>query len=148
MHLSYQDITSRIDEDPSWYDGNGVPRYDPFEPHDTGVYVKYALLVEISCQQCSRLFLVGEGYDTYDWCADEPRHVTLEEIATKYHYGDPPSHGCIGDTMNCGDLRIVEAWDRTFKPEGHPKNWLNWTRRPEIEAINIRSSWLDDDEHL
>jgi hypothetical protein len=29
---------------------------------------------------------------------------------TPFHYGDPPAHGCVGDTMNCYDLRIVEFW--------------------------------------
>jgi hypothetical protein len=30
MLPSYDDIKSRIDDDPKWYDENGVPRYDDF----------------------------------------------------------------------------------------------------------------------
>ena len=32
MKESYEDITSRIPESPSWYDQNGTPRYGEFSP--------------------------------------------------------------------------------------------------------------------
>ena len=69
MLISYDDITSRINEPIKWYTSQGYPRYCDFEPRETGVYVKFALLVEIQCQSFHQSFMVGEGYNRENWRA-------------------------------------------------------------------------------
>ena len=66
MLPDYQDITSRIHEQPSWYDDNGTPRYGEFSPDALGVYDDAALLVEIECQSCAGRFLVARGSNIVD----------------------------------------------------------------------------------
>jgi hypothetical protein len=46
------------------------------------------------------------------------------------HYGDPPNHGCVGDTMNCEDISIKEFWE---KPRNSKREW---TRRRKYEIKN------------
>ena len=130
MLPDYSDIRSRIAEEPTWYDGNGAPRYGTFNPDMLGVYDTYALLAEIECQSCARVFLIGEGWPRYS-LVGEPRFWTLEGLATGYHFGDPPFHG-VGEHPMCGG--IVEAWERL---SGFPK----WHRRPDIERIDIYPEW-------
>ena len=74
------------------------------------------VLLRIACQLC------GEKFDvemhSHVWCPiGHPK---------KLHYGDPPIHGCIGDTMNCEDLAVLEAWHR--EPLG------DWERVLELEG--------------
>lgn len=138
MLPDYKDIRSRIDEEPKWFDGNGVPRYDVFTPDMLGVYDTKALLVEIMCQACSQRILVGEGWTRYSFLNNGSLSFpTLEEIATGFQYADPPWHSCkgAGESMNSISVRIVEAWEREK---------LEWARRPEIEAIPITQDWADD----
>lgn len=40
------------------------------------------------------------------------KSLTLEDIVKNFVYGDPPSHGCIGDTMCSIRLYCEQAWDR------------------------------------
>lgn len=127
MLPDYNDIKSRISAPPLWFDTYGVPRYDPFTPDHLGVYDVIAVLVEIECQSCGIKMLVGEGWPAYifPFGHEEPIHCTLDGIVGKYHYGDPPNHGCIGDTMNCIDLRVLQAWEKEHVHE--------WQRSPEHE---------------
>lgn len=127
MLPDYNDITSRISEAPTWYDGHGVPRYGSFDPKSLGVYDIIAVLVEIECQSCARKILVGEGWTDYSfvWGHEEPVKWNLDDVVERYHYGDPPCHGCVGDTMNCIDHRVIEAWDRRLSHE--------WKRSPDHE---------------
>lgn len=138
MNRSYADITSRLGE-PLWWDGHAVPRYEAFKPEMCGVYDRYIAYLEIACQACVRRFHVavcvdgmfpvwhpsevqwGPGGNGWSLTADNMPH---REDAGIWHYGDPPRHGCIGDTMNCIDLRIVEFWERTR---------FDWVRRSEYE---------------
>lgn len=123
MHAYYQDIKSRIKDPILWYDCNGVPRYDKFTPElSPNIYAEEVLLVEISCQDCRSKFLVefnwsmidrifdrhAESFttDMREWLKRKPEDRHMAPL----HYGDPPAHGCVGDTMNCYDLRIVEFW--------------------------------------
>ena len=118
MHLSYQDIRSRIPEPPTWFDSNGVPRYGEFEPHLATIYGREVALLEIACQGCEARFMVALVGGT---------PTLAEEISTgEVHYGDPPSTGCCpaGDTMNCVDLRVVEYWRLES---------LRWKRVPEYQ---------------
>ena len=150
MLIGYKDIKSRISEEPKWYTTEGVPRYCEFSPQETGVYVKYAVLVEIQCQACHQSFLVGEGYNRENWNAimsDDKENFfnDLNKIIKHYHYGDPPSHGCpgTGETMNCEDIRFVEVWEDIIETEERTTengvkflavtNWVGWTRRPDLE---------------
>jgi hypothetical protein len=142
MLPDYADIRALTDTEPLWFDGNGVPRYATFDPDMLGVYDKFAMLVEIECQACAQRFLVGQGWAEWDLLYDfqAPHKNSLESLATGYHYGDPPRHGgafCpAGDTMNCIDVRIVEAWEKVWSSTG-----FEWIRHPKIEAIDIMQDW-------
>lgn len=127
MLPSYEDIRSLIDREPDWFDGNGTPRYRPFHPRMLGVYDRYAVLVEIACQACHKAFKVGVGETRYD-LFPEPHWNTLESLAEGFHYGDPPRHdGCVGYTMNCEDVRVLEAWRSVMRGDAE------WERVPDLE---------------
>jgi hypothetical protein len=153
----FQDITSRIAEEPSWHDEHGTPRYGEFHPRDLGVYDDSALLVEIRCQACGQRFLVGQGFSSFDRIDSalraayfdtghkEPEILSPEDFLRRraefFHYGDPPRHGsCSGNTMNCVDHRIVQAWlqDKKWPGAGHDERWLRW---PEIEGDLELPDW-------
>ena len=109
MHENYADIKSRINEAPQWYDSNGTPRYAKFHPElCPNIYASRVGLFLITCQDCVEEFRV-EMHSNYfsDRVAVPP---------TKWHYGDPPIHGCAGDSMNCDDRRVLEFW---IKDEAH-----------------------------
>lgn len=129
MLQSYNDIKDLIDKEPLWYDNHGVPRYRPFTPIMLGVYDKYAVLAEIACQNCGHEFHVGDGVTGATWVAGEVRINSLADLVNGYHYGDPPSHGCVGDTMNSICYRVLEAWEHT-----KATNW-EWRRFTEYEGF-------------
>lgn len=127
MLPDYKDIVSRIPDEPLWYDVHGVPRYEPFHRQMLGVYDHYSLYVLIACQACGQRFSVGVGWTRENWEAvvagDEDNFFNdLEWLSKHFHYGDPPRHGgCSGETMNCEDIYILEAWDeetRRYDLEG------------------------------
>ncbi|KKL12522.1 hypothetical protein LCGC14_2534920 [marine sediment metagenome] len=133
MHESYEDIRSRIKEKPSWYDENGVPRYGDFAPDKSpNIYADEVMLLQIACQNCSGQFKVEMNFSKADEMmvgrqprgfSDEIRfwkdHGKMRGNWPPVHYGDPPNHGCIGDTMNCIDLRVSQLWIRTNKRDWH-----------------------------
>ena len=132
MHASYEDIRALTDRKPLWYDENGCPRYAPFHPSlIADIYAEQACLLEIGCQGCEQRFLVAMSYTR--WFA--PRTMSLAEAVDQriIHYGDPPRHmdewgdGCVGETMNCGDYRVVEFW-------GHTEVWSGWVRMPQYDV--------------
>lgn len=166
MLPDYDDITSRIPTRPQWYDGNGVPRYAPFEPRMMGVYDQVAVLAKIRCQDCRAEFLVGEGWSNLDiykrfaghdetpeiWVWREAEGVqpaghyldyeaALKMLVDSYHYGDPPRHGCVGDTMNSEPIDIVEAWSYDKDAKGWGKFEL--VRFPAYEGP-VLNRWQDD----
>lgn len=117
MHHRYEDITSRIAEPPTWYDEHGTPRYGVFHPsHCPDIYTTQVVLLRIACADCHERF-------------DVEIHAGLfEELKPmKLHYGDPPSHGCVGDSMNCDDLAVLQVWHKPFPGE--------WVRHPEMEGF-------------
>jgi hypothetical protein len=128
MLPDYRDITSRIPDPPIWYDEHGVPRYDQFSPRMLGVYDSHAALYEIACQACDRRILVGVGRTGHEYIQTDTdivlRHNSLDELLQGSQFADPPRHDCVGDTMICNDIRIVEAWT---------KEDLKWVRHPELE---------------
>lgn len=149
MLPDYADIRDRLGE-PIWWDGNGVPRYDPFRPDMLGVYDTFALYVEIECQSCAERFLVGEGRSRLDLMSPfTAPPETFLTWATGYHYGDPPAHThprhpgglCGGTSMNVIDRRIVEAWERVFRD----RVGYEWVRHPEIETIDVTPEWIKDE---
>ena len=131
MFRSYQDIIAKAGE-PIWYDQNGVPRYVPFHPRDgVGVYVNHAAYMKIACQACKREFYVASefGDDSLDFGNQPmlPQNPTLPidscwDAVGSFHYGDPPCHGCIGDSMNSVPLEIIQFWFRDLK------NFKDWER--------------------
>lgn len=133
MNHYFDDIISKLGE-PIWYDIAGFPRYCKFEPDKTSnIYATFAIYYEIGCQGCGRKFNVAASYSDFDMYENflskkfikenEDKKVAISELALPWfkeqtpeqlanilHYGDPPAHGCVGDTMNCYDLRILEFW--------------------------------------
>ena len=104
MKESYDDIKSRIPEEPSWYDENGTPRYGKFVvSRCPNIYSDYVGLFRISCQACGQMFDVQMSSGIF----------STHTMPSKWHYGDPPIHGCVGDTMNCNDHEVTEFWVRT-----------------------------------
>lgn len=121
MHNNYHDITSRIADQPVWWDSNGVPRYDEFTPAACpDIYSCAVALLTITCQDCGQAFNVEMHLPVI---SDRPF------VPRRWHYGDPPNHGCVGDSMNCVDSVVIEAWDRS----GGPLR-LEWVRRPDLEG--------------
>jgi len=116
MHQSYEDITSKVPEAPQWWDQHGVPRYAPFAPRLCSVYATQAVLLEIACQYCAMRFQVALDGDVLNPLGNP---LTLR-------YGDPPRHDCVGDSMACDNLRIVEAWTCDLQ--------IGWQRDPAMEG--------------
>ena len=122
MKESYLDILSRIDKEPIWFDQNGTPRYDEFHPdYCPNIYANLVVLMRISCQACGRIFDVELHYSPC-WGSMRKSHPPK-----KWHYGDPPSHGCVGDSMNCEDIEVLQAWMR--------EGCGDWKRHLEFEGL-------------
>jgi len=129
MNASYTDIRTRIKEEPLWFDMNGVPRYDKFHPDlCPNIYADEVILLEIACQRCGKKFFVEMNWNDFSLNFLGKRIPSFRERITRWkkqkrksdgwapiHYGDPPCHDCVGDTMNCYDLRIVKFWKRSRK---------------------------------
>lgn len=139
MLQDYKDIKKRIKEEPLWYDENGTPRYDDFHPTlSPNIYAYEVILMRIACQYCGKEFLVELNWHPWGYLCNPRRHresfSNLLEMWNKggrvtfcpVHYGDPPPHDCVGDTMNCIDLGIVQFW-RWKLEEG-------WYREKKLEV--------------
>ena len=112
MHCRYSDIRSRIDEDPSWFTEEGVPRYGDFRPDALGVYDKYAALFAVPCQACGVRLMVGVGRPRYYITPDfEVEPWSLPELVDGWSMGDPPRHDCVGDTMTHEEPEVVGKWE-------------------------------------
>lgn len=123
MNADYEDITSRIEEKPQWWDANGVPRYGEFEPDMCpDIYSAHIALLRITCQACGKPFDVEMHLDVI-------ASLKKEFAPTAWHYGDPPRHGCVGDTMNCMDIECLQAWVRDG---GEYK--FDWARHHDLEG--------------
>ena len=121
MHENYKDILSRISELPLWFDSNGVPRYDKFDPSMCpNIYSNHVGLFLIACQYCGQKFHVEMHSDIWGERTNSP--------PSKWHYGDPPIHGCTGDTMNCDDLAVIEFWSKIN---------FEWKRQKKFEVNDI-----------
>jgi len=119
VHQNYTDITSRIAEPPTWYDQNGTPRYCKFSPDKCpNIYSRTVVLMRIACQNCGKEFDVEMHAGMWDHRRDHP--------PSKWHYGDPPVHDCVGDTMNCEDLEVLEVWHKN-------SDSIDWKRITDFE---------------
>lgn len=117
MRENYEDIKALTKKSPQWYDANGTPRYAKFHPTlCPDIYSNTVILMDITCQQCGKHFTVEMHSGLWETSAP-PK---------KWHYGDPPIHGCVGDTMNCDDVSVLEVWRREHMEE--------WERVPELEG--------------
>ena len=117
MHCSFRDIIDRIGEPPLWYDEYGIPRWCKFHPGEvSNIYARTVAFFEIACQYCHQKFDVVRTGDAF--------HPLV--IDQDLHYGDPPRHHCDGggDTMNCLDIRVLEAWEWSL---------MDYVRKPELE---------------
>ena len=84
VYQCYDDILSRIAEEPVWFDEHAVSRYCKFAPDNlANIYAGEAALAEVTCQVCKRLFRVA--FSTANWrsgtIADAIRSRTL-------HFGE------------------------------------------------------------
>lgn len=123
MKENYEDIKSRIEDPVRWYDSNGTPRYDKFSPDlCPNIYANMVVLLDIECQYCHEAFAVEMHTSSWSDRGHPPK---------KWHYGDPPIHGCVGDTMNCEDNVVMEVW-----VQNGGKNILlgRWKRMAELEG--------------
>lgn len=129
MNQAYEDIKSRIKEVPQWYDDNGTPRYCKFHPDMLpDIYASESILLKIECQYCRKKFLVAMGWSKQDEFFG--KKMGFSEMLRIKHipgYGDPPIHGCIGDTETSDTLKIVEFWKKNFNTN------YEWTRIKENE---------------
>jgi len=131
VYQCYNDILSRIADQPIWFDEHAVPRYCDFAPrHLANIYAREAALVEVTCQVCKRLFRVA--FSEANWrrgkIADAIRSRTL-------HFGDPPNVDCCGNaSMNSEPRRVIEYWRRGS---------TTWDRDPSFE-VDIRPDWVND----
>lgn len=161
MNNSYEDIRSRIAEEPKWFDEEAVPRYCTFAPRETAnIYADSSCLVEITCQGCGHAFQVcfsdsrtrrllraldalrAEGVEaTTELMQERAELLTLEHaIETReLHYGDPPNIYCCaaGPTMNSVPRRVLEFWGRN--PD--LRSAERWLRLPEYEVDIVPDWW-------
>lgn len=108
MHHHHRDILSRIAEPPRWFDENGVPRFDDFDP-DTmaNIYAKECVLMVIRCQACGVAFEVALDARAAFQNLPSPETSGFQALAKiirsgELHDGDPPNVGCCsaGPAMN------------------------------------------------
>lgn len=128
MNQNYEDILSRIKEEPKWWDEHGVPRYCDFHP-DWGacIYADQVALLLIRCQGCHRKFKVVVSHAAFH--SNISPKTILKEGGLPW-YSDPPNVKCCpaGPTMTSETLEVLEYWERS-KDTGH-----EW-RKVEIGRI-------------
>lgn len=150
MHHCYDDILSRIPEEPIWFDEHAVPRYCEFDPKRVAnAYADEVALVEVTCQSCGRLFHVafaacaGVTVSREEWPSG-PIATAIREKTL--HYGDPPNVWCChaGPSMNSEPRKVVQYWRQGnpayVRTEGpwrqivDPKTYFTWTRYSSFEV--------------
>lgn len=124
MNRRYEDLMALTPEPPTFFQKDGVPRWEAFEPgRSTDVYSVEAVTMEISCQVCDARFHVLMERESHGG-----KKTLAERILDgSIHYGDPPNTGCCdcGPSMNSEPVRILGHWSRT--------GW-EWTRDPSLEV--------------
>jgi len=137
MKASYQDITSRINVPPIWWDSNGVPRYSPFHPHLLpNIYADQALHFTVKCQDCGREFAVAAQSDVQ---SQKDRDDLVQGIYDrKVYYGDPPSHGCVGDSMMSVPVKVINLWMRDERRR------IQWGIVPVFQSRDLIPDWAKE----
>lgn len=133
MKSNYEDILSLTNKKPLWYDQNGCPRFVEFHPSlSPNIYASNVVLLEIACQACDHTFYVEMNCSTFD--GDNFAERCWRFLKDKkypmwspLHYGDPPIHGCVGDTENCNDLQILQFWKKDYN-RGLDDKWVRDTQ--------------------
>jgi hypothetical protein len=148
VHAHYDDIISRIDIEPIWFDEHAVPRYCEFAPErSASIYVSEVALAEITCQGCGRLFRVAFSR------VNVQSGTVAEAIRTKtLHYGDPPNVECCitGASMNSQPRRVIEYWHRHHQEHTRDNRvtdvfaFNKWVRDHSLEV----SLGIDPDEEI
>jgi len=148
MYAHYEDILSRIDAPPVWFDERAVPRYCEFGPDKVAnIYASEVALVEILCQGCAHVFHVA-------FSELNARGVRIAEAIRNnaLHFGDPPNVRCCsaGATMNSEPQRVLQCWrrhdERYTEPFGNGRRvtdshrFHEWTRDPTLE-VEIDLDW-------
>ena len=135
MYRRYDDILSRIGEEPAWFDEHAVPRYCEFAPEKIAdIYADEAALAEVTCQWCKHVFRVAFSQDNA--YAQVPSESIAEAIRSRtLHFGDPPNFCCdVGASMNSEPRRVIEYW--------HRHDPYTWTRDSSFE-VDIRPDWVE-----
>lgn len=126
MFIAYDDITTRIAEEPVWW-LNGVPRYAPFSPDAATIYADEVALVRSRCQMCHRPFDVAAFRDEIS---------IRDRIVLSGHptLGDPPRHddGCGGASMTSERVWLLEYWHCPRNADGVASH--KWVRSPDLEG--------------
>lgn len=179
MFPRYDDVTSRITEDPIWYTIEGYPRYGEFKYAECSIYAYYSILMLIECQDCGKEFHIGQDFDHMNlfefliiddenqkelWV--QPRYsifaksvkdkdgkaivrkTSLEDLVKNWGFGDPPNHGCVGDTMGSIERKSIQVWDVRYGKkveEGLIKAMGVPTRIPELEGLDLTPEWAKND---
>lgn len=135
MNNTFDDITDKLGE-PKWYDDKGVPRYKKFHPSVvSNIYAKKVAFLEIACQACGEKFKVAVHYGNNNIYKEF--ELPSAKGIKSFHYGDPPVHGCVGDTMNVDTVKILEFWQKAEN--------LNWKRNKKIEdSFNLARKFEED----
>lgn len=130
MHVSYEDILSRIPENPIWWAG-AVPRYCPFEPHLLSVYADEAALIRIECQPGDVFLNIGiHGPSIY-----YPLGIRHEFWARGIiDVGDPPVTGDSRIILSHGviEKELLELW---IWEKGQ------WHREAALEGAILDENW-------
>jgi hypothetical protein len=143
MYAEYEDITSRIEIPPVWFDEYSVPRYCEFAPsRSSNIHLGEIALAEITCQSCRRLFRVAFSR------LNVASGTIAEAIRTRtLHYGDPPNIRCClaGPSMNSVPRRVIEYWHRhdqryVQNREIKDRAYFIWARDPSLE-LDILPEW-------
>ncbi len=133
MKALYEDILALTDEQPNWYDMDGVPRFARFTPKlCPNIYAKEIILLLIECQSCQQQFVVEMHWHPISGKQSISEAIDKGNLGY-IHYGDPPRHGVsidshskcyAGDTMNSDSVKILEFWHQDMG---------EWERKPQYE---------------
>ena len=142
MNHHYNDILSRIPEEPIWWDEHAVPRYCEFGPREVAnIYADECCLVLITCQGCQKPFKVAFSRDKMQILMHGMSSLKDMIENKTLHYGDPPNTGCCsGTTMNSEPRKVLEYWH--YDPNG---SRFDMVRVPELETY-IEPDWVLDPE--
>lgn len=113
MKQNYQELLQH-NVPPDWWDENGCPRYVLFNPKYCNPYANEAALLDVECQSCRALFVVGVSSDSQ---THSQRSTLSQMIFAKYPfiYGDPPyvTYCCdVGQNQCTRTIRVVQFWQK------------------------------------